>query len=270
MTGRQPFESDDIGELLREVQRGDYAPPRQLDLTVAPALEAVCLKAMATKPEDRYPTSRALADDIERWTADEPVSAWPESPTRRIRRWARRNRTAASVAAASVMVALVGLTAVIAVQNRANAALTDANARLESANQREVKANADLKAANERERSRFALSQEAIRTFHTGVSEDLLLKQKEFDALLIKLLRGARDFYQKLERLLEGQADRESRMSLGHAYREVGELTPQIDTLQDALTVQAVPWRFSRAWRPRPRTTPKSGAISPSAGSRSA
>jgi tetratricopeptide (TPR) repeat protein len=126
---------------------------------------------------------------------------------------------------------------VIAVQNRANAALTYANARLELANQREVKANVELQAANERERSRFALAQEAIRTFHTGVSEDLLLKQKEFVALRTKLLRGARDFYQKLERLLEGHADRESRVSLAQSYREVGELTQQIDTLPDALTV---------------------------------
>ena len=139
--------------------------------------------------------------------------------------------------------AVVGLTAVIAVQNRAqclDAPRRSANGQraLESSNQREVKANADLKAANERERSRFALAQEAIRTFHTGVSEDLLLKQAEFGALRTKLLRGARDFYQKLERLLEGHADRESRISLGHAYREVGELTQHIDTLGDALTVQ--------------------------------
>ena len=42
------------------------------------ALEAVCLKAMATRPEDRYPTPRDLADDLERWMADEPVTAWRE------------------------------------------------------------------------------------------------------------------------------------------------------------------------------------------------
>ena len=252
LTGRPPFESEDIGELLRKVQRGDFPLPRRLDPTIDRALEAVCLKAMALKPEDRYATSRALADDVERWTADEPVSAWREPLSRRVRRWARRNRTKVSVAAASVLVALVGLIAVAAVQNRANAALTDANLRLESANrreikanvelkaanQREVRANAELKAANQRERERFALAQEAIRTFHTGVSEDLLLKQKEFEALRTRLLRGARDFYQKLERLLQGQADRESRVSLGHAYREVGELTAQIDTLREALAVQ--------------------------------
>ena len=43
--------------------------------SIDPALEAVCLKAMALKPEDRYATCRALADDVERWAADEPVSA---------------------------------------------------------------------------------------------------------------------------------------------------------------------------------------------------
>ena len=119
----------------------------------------------------------------------------------------------------------------------ANAALTVANTRLELSNQREVKANADLKAANERERARFALAQEAIRTFYTGVSEDLLLKQKEFDTLRTKLLRGAREFYQKLEGLLEGQKDRESRMALGRAYHDVGELTKPIGSREEALAI---------------------------------
>jgi serine/threonine-protein kinase len=238
LTGSLPFESDDLGALLRAVGKGDFPHPRKLDPSIDRALEVVCLKAMALKPEDRYATARALSDDVERWMADEPVTAWREPISRRAQRWARRNRTPVSVAAASVLVAVVGLTTVIAVQNRANAALTNANQRLELSNRREIKANADLKAANERERSRFALAQEAIRTFHTGVSEDLLLKQKEFVALRTKLLQGARDFYRKLERLLEGLADRESRLSLGRAYREVGVLTAEIDTLRDALAMQ--------------------------------
>ena len=49
---------------------------------------------MALRPEDRYAIARALADDIERWMADEPVTAWREPFSRRARRWARRNRTA--------------------------------------------------------------------------------------------------------------------------------------------------------------------------------
>ena len=72
--------------------------PRQLDPTIDRALEAVCLKAMALRPEDRYASPRALAEDVERWMADEPVSAWRE-PSPAGRRWARRNRTAVAAAA---------------------------------------------------------------------------------------------------------------------------------------------------------------------------
>ena len=53
--------------------------------------------------------------------------------------------------------------------------------------------------------------QEAIKTFHTGVSEDFLLKEDKFKALRDKLLGEAADFYGKLEKLLEGQTDRASR-----------------------------------------------------------
>ena len=101
LTGKPPFEGDDIGAVLRAVQNGELRPPRQLDPSIDKALEAVCLKAMALKPEDRYATPKALAEDIERWMADEPVTAWREPLARRARRWARRNRTlvtAASVA----------------------------------------------------------------------------------------------------------------------------------------------------------------------------
>ena len=94
LTGRPPFEGDDIGEVLRTVQRGEFPPPRQVDPSIDRALEAVCLKAMALKPEDRYARRRALADDIERWMADEPVTAWTEPWTRTLMRWLTRHRTA--------------------------------------------------------------------------------------------------------------------------------------------------------------------------------
>ena len=45
---------------------------------IAPALEAICLKALALKPVDRYETAEALKDDLEHWLADEPVTAWRE------------------------------------------------------------------------------------------------------------------------------------------------------------------------------------------------
>ena len=210
LTGVPPFKGD-AADMIRAVQRGEFRPPRQLDPSIDPALEAVCLKAMAHQPADRYATPRALADDIERWAADEPVSAWREPFSRRARRWGRRNRTAVSSLAASVLVALAGMAAVLTVQGRANAGLSRSNDALVEANARVKTANSDLLAANERERERFALAMDAVKLFHGEVSEDFLLKEKPFEGLRTKLLLGAADFYNRLEGLLEGQSDRPSR-----------------------------------------------------------
>ena len=95
---------------------GRLPPPRTIDPAIDRALEAVCLKAMALKPEDRYGSCRALAEDIERWMADEPVSAWREPFSRRARRWARRNRTAVAAAVVALVAGVVGLGAVAGVQ----------------------------------------------------------------------------------------------------------------------------------------------------------
>ena len=86
---KPPFEGD-VAEVIRGVQRGGFRPPRTLDPSIDRALEAVCLKAMAHKPDDRYASPKALAEDIERWMADEPVSGWREPWSRRARRWVRQ------------------------------------------------------------------------------------------------------------------------------------------------------------------------------------
>ncbi len=61
------------------------------------ALEAIVLKAMALKAADRYQSARALAEEVERWLADEPVLAWREPILGRARRWMRRRQTLVAV-----------------------------------------------------------------------------------------------------------------------------------------------------------------------------
>jgi serine/threonine protein kinase/predicted negative regulator of RcsB-dependent stress response len=107
LTGKAPFEGRDVGEVLRQAQQGKFAPPRQLKREVPPALEAVCLQAMALKPEDRYPTARALAADVEQWLADEPVSAWREPLRLRLGRWARRHQKAVAATVAGLLVSML-------------------------------------------------------------------------------------------------------------------------------------------------------------------
>jgi serine/threonine-protein kinase len=214
LSGRPPQEGDDIGEILHKVQRGEFARPRQLDPSIDNALEAVCLKAMALKPDDRYARPRQLAEDIERWMADEPVTAWREPWARTLVRWLTRHRTSVTGAAAAGLAALVGLGAVAAVQMRANAELTRSKAAVQT---------------------RYDLAVEAIKTFHTGVSEDFLLKQDQFRELRDRLLKSAADFYGKLGAQLGKETDVDSRRALARSNFELAWLTGMIGRKEEAL-----------------------------------
>jgi hypothetical protein len=248
LTGKPPFEGE-VAEVIRAVQRGDFRPPRQLEPAMDQALEAVCLNAMAHKAGERYATPRALADDIEPWLADEPVTAWNEPLSRRARRWARRNRTPLTAPAVAIMAGVVGLAAILAVQTEAKGRLARANAQLRASLEREATANTELavsnsaladangelKTAKASIQARYDLAVEAIKTFHTGVSEDFLLKEEAFKELRDRLLNAASEFYGKLGALLGKQSDLASRRALGQANYEVAELTGKVGRNEDAL-----------------------------------
>jgi serine/threonine-protein kinase len=108
LTGRPAFEGS-ATEVLAKVRRGEFPKPRSVRRDIPRALEAVCLKAMTLRPADRYASARDLADDVERWQADEPVTAWREPWPLRARRWARRHRVLIIAALAAVLLTAVVL-----------------------------------------------------------------------------------------------------------------------------------------------------------------
>jgi serine/threonine protein kinase/formylglycine-generating enzyme required for sulfatase activity len=107
LTGQNPIMEREVTTILRHVRRGEFSRPRGVDPEVPLPLEAICMKAMAYRPEDRFASPQALAHDLELWLADEPVSAWPEPPSVKLRRWMNRNRTLVSSTAAALLVALL-------------------------------------------------------------------------------------------------------------------------------------------------------------------
>ncbi|HEV3263103.1 MAG TPA: serine/threonine-protein kinase [Gemmataceae bacterium] len=119
LTGRAPFLEGDMAEVLRRVQCGQVVPPGQVRKDVPPALEAVCLRAMALRPGDRYSSALGLAADLENWLADEPASAWAEPLRVRLRRWLMRHTALATAATVSVIAAacLVAVTASLMTAN---------------------------------------------------------------------------------------------------------------------------------------------------------
>jgi WD40 repeat protein/serine/threonine protein kinase/tetratricopeptide (TPR) repeat protein len=102
LAGRRPFPGKDWNELRQLICQG---APQPLGSDGVPRdLEAVCLKCLNKDPQKRYDTAGALAEDLRRYLADEPVKARPASPPERLAKWARRNPGLAGGIAAAVCV----------------------------------------------------------------------------------------------------------------------------------------------------------------------
>ncbi|MAT68556.1 MAG: hypothetical protein CMJ58_03445 [Planctomycetaceae bacterium] len=130
LTGRIPVDGSTLSEMQQRVIRAQYARPTQLCRSVPKPLEAICLKAMAVEPQHRYATALELAEDVERYMADDAVEAYDEPAGRRMARWARRHRRAMQVAALSTL-ALVGMTLAFSAR-MASVAREQAQARMAS------------------------------------------------------------------------------------------------------------------------------------------
>ncbi len=107
LAGQPAFPGGSSARVLAAVARGEFAAPRKRNPGIPQALNAICIKAMSLRPEERYQSARLLAEDVERWLADEPVHAFPDSRGMKWSRFARRHTAwVGSVAAALFLVAV--------------------------------------------------------------------------------------------------------------------------------------------------------------------
>jgi serine/threonine protein kinase/WD40 repeat protein len=140
LTGSPPYEAkaDDNTEALWErVREARYRRPRDLNPGMPRALEAVCLKALAALPKDRYGTAAEMARDVQHWLADEPVTAYREPWTGKLGRRVRRHPAVVGLTAALVLMFFVAFAAVKALEaasekhERANVLAEVRNERIE-------------------------------------------------------------------------------------------------------------------------------------------
>lgn len=92
---------------LKKIRQGMIRAPREVDPKLSKTLNAICTKAMALKPGDRYPSASALAEDIERYFADLPTSARRETVPERLSRLTRRHSAGVRTAVMALGVLLV-------------------------------------------------------------------------------------------------------------------------------------------------------------------
>jgi serine/threonine protein kinase/tetratricopeptide (TPR) repeat protein len=133
LTGRPPVRSGKTSEILARVIRGEIDAPRTLNSRVPRPLEAICLKAMRLDPRQRYPTVGALAADVERWLADQPVSVHTDSVSTRLLRWSRRHKSFVAASLGLLLATVIGLAAATVVAGRQKEEALRARERTEQA-----------------------------------------------------------------------------------------------------------------------------------------
>jgi eukaryotic-like serine/threonine-protein kinase len=112
VTGRPPFRAETPAETLLQVVSDEPVSPRLLNARIPPDLDTICMKCLEKQASQRYSSAQALAEDLRRFVAGEPILARPISRTERLWRWCRRNpRTAGLSAAVALLVVVWAVTA---------------------------------------------------------------------------------------------------------------------------------------------------------------
>jgi tetratricopeptide (TPR) repeat protein len=130
LTARQPYRGATQVEIALAVINQVPMKPRHLVPDIPIALEAICLKAMAKRREDRYPTMKAFAEDLQRWLEGEPVEASPGGRVATTVRRLSRHKTSSLIAAAAGVAVVLGAIAFLVVlrTSHARGLLLDAQA----------------------------------------------------------------------------------------------------------------------------------------------
>jgi eukaryotic-like serine/threonine-protein kinase len=152
LTLEPAFSSPDRLQLIEQIRQVEPASARSRDARLPRDLETIVLKAIDKDPRRRYQTADELADDLQRFIADEPIRARRISPVERIVRWSRRNR-AVAILAATVFLLLVGGMAITSWQahraRRAERAALAAAAAERAANESAQKSEAETRSVLE-------------------------------------------------------------------------------------------------------------------------
>jgi hypothetical protein len=193
LTGRPPFQGESSLETMREVTETEPVQVRRLHPTVPRDLETICLKCLQKAPGKRYLSAEALADDLGRFLAGQPIRARPVGAAERALKWARRRPAAAAYGL--LLTALVlglgggGATWLWRRAEKARDDLKDANNALQQARD-------DLKGAlrGEREAKR--------RLTQYSYADAIYIAQHEWDAgnvtVARELLQKAADLQEEL------------------------------------------------------------------------
>ena len=107
LSGRAPFDGPAAERRARGDARAEPEPPRRWDPRIAPALEAIVLRAIAVEPGARYASAEDLSAEVARFLDGDRVLAHREGLVERVRRVYARYETAILIVAAYLVMRVV-------------------------------------------------------------------------------------------------------------------------------------------------------------------
>jgi formylglycine-generating enzyme required for sulfatase activity/predicted Ser/Thr protein kinase len=137
LTGQRPFQGN-VTQVLLAVQYQEPDSLRSIDQSIPLDLETIVEKCLTKHPEQRYPSAKVLAEELERWQRGEPILARPIGVFGRTWRWMKRNPQVAGligtvvavVLLASIAIGSLGWSALKSEQRARTAALDRASSQL--------------------------------------------------------------------------------------------------------------------------------------------
>jgi serine/threonine protein kinase len=118
MTGQKVFSGETAAVVLSRVIKDDPTPPRKLNPSAPADLETICLKCLDKHTERRYPSARALAEDLDRFLRREPIQARPVPRWRKFTNNVRRRPWAVVGVATTLILGLLLVIDYLIEQNR--------------------------------------------------------------------------------------------------------------------------------------------------------
>jgi eukaryotic-like serine/threonine-protein kinase len=241
LTGRPPFREATVLETLEQVKSAEPVPPTRLRPGLPGDLVTICLKCLRKEPSRRYEGAHALAEDLRRFTAGEPIMARPVGAIERIWRWSHREPALAALAVAL----LAGLVAGATQWWRAESHLAEElhlrgiaeeNVLLQTRiNQELLQANDRVDRARRRAQERLDVAMKALENFEGITNDAALLREPRLEGLRAKLFRTALGFYRDLQASLENEASPETRGQLSAAYSRIADISWQLGLREEAL-----------------------------------
>ena len=238
LTLQTPYSGNDRQELLKKIAFEDPKKLRQHNPRIPEDLETIVLKSMEKYPEDRYTTAQELADDLERFTRDQPIQAKPPTLLQRGTKWSRRHQghvAATAVVLGLLLAAATSATLLIArEQLRTQAALEEASEQRNQADEQRKRAQEEASRAEQSASESKALVEFFIDDLMGAVDPEKTLGD------VVTVQQVVAEAERKIDSQFSDQPLLEAavRRALGQVHASLGNYDRAEEQLKSALSIQ--------------------------------